>query len=120
MSRRAESTVCETEQQSTLTEKNFYSSPWAPRYSLSRLPSPPDFLCFLFLLFPSPPAIPRLVFLSGLKGMLSGPITQEAGITETSAREEEEGRGREAGTRRQLRGGRKELAVECVSGGGVN
>lgn len=44
--------------------------------------------------------------------MLSGPITQEAGITETSAREEEEGRGREAGTRRQLRGGRKELVVE--------
>lgn len=67
-----------------------------------------------------PPAIPPLVFLSGLKGMLSGPITQEAGITQDESKrrrrrgeeeEEEEGGSGGAGTRRQLRGRRKELCV---------
>lgn len=89
-----ESTVCETEQQSTLTEKlpfRYPSLPQALHQHLTSSFSPP--LCLLFPLFPSL-LLPLLVFLSGLKGMLSGPITQEAGITETSAREEEEERTR--------------------------
>lgn len=50
-----------------------------------------------------PPAIPPLVFLSGLKGMLSGPITQEAGIAQTRARSEEEEQEEEEGRGRQWR-----------------
>lgn len=50
--------------------------------------------------------------------MLSGPITQEAGITETRARErrreneEVVGEGEEPGERRQLEGGEKKKRVE--------
>lgn len=95
VSQRVESTVRETEQQPTLTEKlPFLTNPPSPQallYSLAPLPH--HFLCFLFhLFFPLP--LPRLVFLSGLKGMLSGPITQEDGITKTRASEEERERGR--------------------------
>lgn len=81
-----ESTVWEMEQQSTLTEKLPFCYPSFPEALYWPLTSsffPP--LCLLFPSFLSLP-LPLLVFLSGLKGMLSGPITQETGITETRAR----------------------------------
>lgn len=91
MFQRVESTACETEQQSTLTEKLPFCypslhppalhSPLASHFFLL----PP--LSSVFPLFLSL-SLPPLVFLSGLRGMLSGPITQEAGITEMSARKE--------------------------------
>lgn len=110
MFQRVESTACETEQQSTLTEKLpfCYPSLHPPcptlSASLSLLPSSPP-LSSVFSLFLS---LPPLVFLSGLRGMLSGPITQEAGIAEMSARKEareQEGWGSgETGKWRQLQG----------------
>lgn len=111
VSRRVESAACETEQQSTLTEKLpfRYPPPLPPRPSTVAshfFLHPLLFLCLLFLLFRTL-LLPLLVFLSGLKGMLSGPITQDAGISEIQSREKGGERnegglgGKEAGRRRR-------------------
>lgn len=109
MFQRVESTVCETEQQSTLTEKLPFCYPSFPPGSPLDShfhPPPHPTLCLLFPLFLSL-SLPPLVFLSGLRGMLSGPITQEAGITEMSTREE--AREKEGWGSRET--GRKETVV---------
>lgn len=124
-----ESAVCETEQQSTLTEKlpfrypSFLPPPRPSTVASHFFLHPLRFLCLLFLLFRTL-LLPLLVFLSGLKGMLSGPITQEAGISEIQSGEKGGERneggwgGKEAGRRRQLwggRGGERELRCTKIS-----
>lgn len=118
---RVESTACETEQQSTLTEKLPFCYPslhppalHSPLASHFFLLPPLSSVFSLFLSLSLPP----LVFLSGLRGMLSGPITQEAGIAEMSARKEareQEGWGSgETGKWRQLQGEETGWKLRCM------